>query len=497
MTANSTPPRTLRVGAVLPSAGSAPLGPHAIELTADGRIAALLPLDGAALTPGEAALLAMPALANAHDHGRGLRTQACGIADAPLEAWMVDLARQPRVDPYDTAALAFARMAGSGVAAVYHCHNTQSSADLLAEAEAVSRAARDVGIRAAFGWPFFDANPLVYGSHAALAAWFPPEQREGIAAMDRALRDCATNMALFDQARAFEHPLFALHYHPVAPQWARPETLAAIARASAENGRRVHTHLLETRLQREWADHHFPQGFVNWLDSIGLLSPRLTVAHGVWLREDEIALLAARGVTVAVNVSSNLRLCSGLPPLAELRAGAVPVGLGLDGMALDDDEDMLRELRLAHLLMSQPCRHQQGPVARPDPATALKAAWEGGRAAILGADGGGRIVPGAPADLLLLDRRTMAADCLDGLPADPAWLLARAARAHVARLLVGGREVVRAGQVTGVDEAALSARLVAAASAARAASPPDPNRIAAAAAAAAAFYQSGLHRRPD
>lgn len=486
-----------RIGALLPAAGVAPLGAHVLTIGTDGRIAAVTPCDPGELTEDEAALVAMPALANAHDHGRGLATLACGVQDAPLEHWMVDLSRQPRVDPYDTAVLALARLAGSGVAAVYHCHNTQSSAALLDEAAAVSQAARETGVRVAFGWPFFDANPLVYGDHAELASFFPPERRTAIATMDQALRPCATNMALFEQAAALEHETFALHYHPVAPQWARPDTLAAIAAASARTGRRVHTHLLETRLQREWADACFPQGFVPWLDEIGLLSPRLTVAHGVWLRPDELALLAARGVTLSVNISSNLRLRSGLPALGDIAASGIGLGLGLDGMALDDDADMLRELRLANLLMTQPQAGGNGPVALPDPAPALHAAWVGGRAAILGtADGGGQIAPGAPADVLLLDRHRIAWDWIgEGLPTDPGWLLARATRADVAHLLVAGRPVVRHGRVVGVDEAAIAARLVAQARSARKASPPDANAIAQAHAATHAFYASGCHCR--
>lgn len=314
---------TWYVGAVLPAADAPPLGAHAITVGRDGTIAALAPCDPAGLAPAEAALVAMPALANAHDHGRGLATLACGVADAPLEHWMADLARQPRVDPYDTAALALARLAGSGVAAVYHCHNTQDGSALFDEAEAVSRAARDTGVRVAFGWPFFDANPLVYGDHAELARFLPAAQREAVVTLEQRLRPCAVNMALFERASVLEHDTFALHYHPVAPQWAQPETLVAIAEASARSGRRVHTHLLETRLQREWADARFPDGFVQWLDTIGLLSPRLTVAHGVWLRPDELALLAARGVTLSVNVSSNLRLRSGLPPLTQIAASEI------------------------------------------------------------------------------------------------------------------------------------------------------------------------------
>jgi len=78
-------------------------------------------------------------------------------------------------------------------------------------------------------------------------------------------------------------------------------------------------HLFETQAQREWADAVYPEGLVCRLDEIGFLSPRLTVAHGVWLKEDECALLAERGVTVSVNTSSNLRLRSGIAPVARTR----------------------------------------------------------------------------------------------------------------------------------------------------------------------------------
>src|SRR5256885_433267 len=89
-----------------------------------------------------------------------------------------------------------------------------------------------------------------------------------------------------------------------------------------------------------------PGGLIRRLDEMGLLSERLTVAHGVWLRPDECELLAARGVTVSVNTSSNLRLGSGLGPVALFKSKRLAWAMGLDGMAFDDDEDAMRELRL-------------------------------------------------------------------------------------------------------------------------------------------------------
>ena len=102
-----------------------------------------------AVTPSDDAsrTLILPALSNAHDHGRGMRTTAFGAGDDALEVWIAALGREPATDPYLRAAVAFARMAEAGIATLNHCHNSADPARLVQEAEAVSRAARDVGLR--------------------------------------------------------------------------------------------------------------------------------------------------------------------------------------------------------------------------------------------------------------------------------------------------------------------------------------------------------------
>jgi len=478
------------VGRLLPSATATPLGPTQVDIGGDGRIAAITPVAEGDLSPSEARLMLMPALCNAHDHGRGLATLAFGAVDQALETWIPDLARQPKIDPYLNAAVAFARLAESGAAAVNHCHNTQDSSALLLEAEAVSRAARDVGIAVAFAWPFFDRNPFVYGPLAGLIDYLPPPYRDTIAARGSGFRTCAQNMALIEQATAFEHPLFKIQYHPVAPQWAQEETLAAVAEASQRHGRRIHIHLLETERQREWADSRYPQGFLTFLDSVGLLSPRLTVAHGVWLRPDECELLAKRGVAVSINLSSNLRLRSGLPPLSALVGAGTPLALGLDGMSLDDDQDMLRELRLVHHGFARSAKGDR----TIDPVMILDGATRIGRRTILGDDGGGRIQPGAPADLLALDFAALACDDVTGAPDAVALLLGRAQRRHVVRLIVGGREIVADGRCRTVDLQALESLLIEEARLAYRTSPPDVALIRGIQGAVCAYYAADLHR---
>ncbi|WP_264571446.1 MULTISPECIES: amidohydrolase family protein [unclassified Sphingobium] len=450
--------RTLLAGRVLVDAQGTLLGPSRISIGTDGRIAAVEPVPAQSLSPEEAGRLIMPALSNAHDHGRGLRTLAFGAPDQSLESWLPDLRRHPRVDPWLNAVVALGRIALSGVAAVNHCHNTQDGRALLAEAEAVSRAARDVGIRVGFGWPFFDRNPQVYGDLGRLAAFYPEEQRAGILASADGMRDCATNFSWFEQAKAFEHDYFTLQYHPVAPQWAKTETLEAIARASAADGRRVHTHMLETELQRDWSRANCPGGVVSWLDSLGLLNEQLTVAHAIWLDDRDIALLAERGVIVSVNLSSNLRLRSGMPQIGRLLDAGVRVAFGLDGMALDDDEDMLRELRLAWHVGARETKWGMGR----DPGKILKGVFDWGRQSILGAAStpAHTVAAGQDADLLILRFGVLAADCIMPDPDPVRLVLGRARAEHVECLLIGGRSVVQGGQCTGIDLRALEARLV-------------------------------------
>lgn len=454
-----------------------PEGPGRVVLDG-GRIAAVEAADGSG------AGILMPALCNAHDHGRGLRTAAFGAQDDMLEVWIAALALEPRVDPYLRAAAAFGRMARSGVGVLNHCHNTQDPEALVAEAAAVARAAADVGVRVAFAAPIHGRNPLAYGDPAPLLAALP----EGVRAQAAARRPLPSMAAQLDAAEAVfalasEH--FLPQYGPVGPQWVDDATLAEIAERSARHGRRVHMHLLETQAQRQWADAAHPGGLIAHLDALGLLSPRLTVAHGTWLRRGECALLAERGVMVSVNSSSNLRLRSGIAPVADFVATGLRFGMGLDGMAFDDDEDALREVRMLW--------HLQRGFGTVDVLSAERL-WQAvladGRAAILGPDGGGRVAAGAPADLLLLSTGRMMADALPGRVSAMDLLLTRATQADVAGLWVAGRPVVAEGRCLGIDLPAVEAELIAQA---RVAAGPVDGALAALAEATRGYYRAGCH----
>jgi cytosine/adenosine deaminase-related metal-dependent hydrolase len=435
--------RELHCAHLLPAADAPVVGAHTIRIDG-GRIAAV-----EAGKPASRRLLALPALVNAHDHARVTSTTAYGGAGKPLETWIPYLALLPSVDPYLAAAVSLSRSALGGAGAIMvHYTRVQGLTDLPTEVAEVARAAGDVGVRVGFAVAMRNRNPLVYGPSEPVLEALSPQAREEI--RQRFLRpplSVDAQIALIDAvAEAAANPMFDVQYGPQAVQWCTHELLEAIARASERTGRRIHMHLLETSTQRAWLDANYPGGILKFLDGMDFLSPRLTLAHCTWARPDELELIAERGATISVNTSSNLHLRSGIAPLKEMVERGCRVALGLDGSTFDEDDDALREMRLAHLL------HQgiafTTDVDRP---AMLRMAFQTGRLSVTNKDDGGALAPGEPADVLVLDWDEVDHERLRA-DLDPCDLLfARTTMRHIHELIVGGRTVVRDGQVLGVD----------------------------------------------
>jgi cytosine/adenosine deaminase-related metal-dependent hydrolase len=383
--------------------------------------------------------LVIPGLANAHDHARPLSPTSFGGANRPLEGWLLRLAAMTPQDPYNAAAAPFARAARSGCTSIM-AHYTRAHGPMPYpdEVKLVAKAAADVGVQVAFAIAMRDMNPLVYGDHAAMTKRLPAAARDELLRIFGApLPPVKAQMDLVEAVAAAAHgPRFNVQYGPTGMQWCSRGLLEAIAETSAHKGRRVHMHFLETRYQREWADANCPEGAAQYLKDIGLLSPRLTLAHCVWASDRDLELIAESGTTIATNASSNLHLRSGIAPIGRAIKLGCKLAVGLDGSALDEDDDMLREIRLGHFLHAGWGYEEN--VARE---AYLASAVTFGRVAN-GAEGGGDSVEIAMA---MLDRDAV-------MPVPPIdYLFARATRAHVKRVVADGRKIVEDGRVLGVD----------------------------------------------
>lgn len=406
--------------------------------------------EGAGLGPRS---FVIPAFVNAHDHARATAS-SFGAVGMPLECWILRTALGTPVDPYLAAASALARSAKAGCAAMMvHYTRPSGTMPLLDEARAIARAGSDVGIRIAFALAVRDQNPIVYGDAEPALAELPGDDRKAIEDLFvRAPMSPEAYIELTDAiAAAIAGPMIDVQLGPAGVQWCSKPLLEAVAENSAQTGRRIHMHLLETVYQRAWADRNFPD-MMRWLRDTGFLSERLTLVHCIHARPDELEMIAASGARIVTNFSSNMHLRSGLAPIAAAHKCGCAIAVGVDGLALDEDDDILREMRLVQMVHG-------GLGFKPTwtPAEMFVLAIRNGRRAT-GAPGNGELAPGNPADFAVIDLDRLDRDRI--MPVDPmALLFARGNASLVKEVVVAGKTIVRDGVCTGVDLPAIEQEL--------------------------------------
>jgi cytosine/adenosine deaminase-related metal-dependent hydrolase len=423
-------------------------------IVATGPYATLRENYPAAEVVGGADYCLLPGLVNSHDHGRGLGTLPLGVADDLLEVWLPGLFTQPGISRYQLARYEGQLLLRSGVCATAHSHNPLRWETLFAEAEETLRGYGEAGIRVAFHPPMIDQNPLVYGERERFLAGLPATLQEAAQGFLQPIP--LTQDDYFSQLTTLYHRYHDPHEHkahiqvsPAGGQWCSDELILRAVDFAQQQQTRVQMHMLETQYQRHYAYRRWGKSFIQHLADIGALGPWLTLAHMVWIEESDLPLLAEHGVGVAHNPSSNLRLRSGVAPVPALLDAGVPVGVGLDGQALDDDQDYLRELRLAWTLANRP-----GASARTVTANEVFQMGTGnGHAITFGAEAPlGSLVPGALADLVLLDWAAVQGVWASPVAPSLDLLLRRAKREQVRHVMVHGEWVVRNGRSTLVAE---------------------------------------------
>ncbi|MDE0610085.1 MAG: amidohydrolase family protein [Anaerolineaceae bacterium] len=412
---------------------------------------------------GSEDLLLMPGFVNSHDHGRALGTVTLGLPDDLLEVWLAGLGSLPRIPPRLAAEYEGWQLIRSGVTTVAHSHNPASLATMFEEVPQALVGYRRAGLRVAMFPPLLDQNTLVYRDSESFIASLPADLRDSARARAQrpgmGIQEWLDSLqSLYDRYHDARNHRIHIQASPVGGQWASDLLILGATDWARANNTRVQMHMLESPFQRDYAWRTWGRGFIEQLDRMSALGDWLTLAHMIWSEADDPALLAARDVSVAHNPSSNLRLRSGIAPTARYRCAGVNVGIGMDGHTLDDDQDYLREMRLAFTLGNKPGASSVGL----SPGDVLKMATRSGAIATFGQNVPlGALKPGWLADLVLLDWRAIRGDALPAhFPSDnhiPEFLLRRATRRHVRHVMVHGEWTLRDGHHTRLEESGLHA----------------------------------------
>jgi 5-methylthioadenosine/S-adenosylhomocysteine deaminase len=397
-------------GADDPARACGALTDHAVVVR-DGEILDVLPADAAQARYDAAQTVALPShalipgLVNLHGHAA--MSLLRGFADdLPLMTWLNDHiwpAEKKHVSEAfvrDGTLLAAAEMLSGGVT----CCN-----DMYFYPQAAGEAFLQAGMRATLGMIVLEF-PSAYASDAD----------------DYLAKGLATRDELKDE------PLLSFAFAPHAPYTIADATFGRIGTLAEQLGLPIHTHIHETADEIRDSLKQYGLRPLERLARLGLLGPNFIGVHAVHVSDAEIELLAQYGCHVAHCPTSNLKLASGIAPIADLLRAGVNLGFGTDGAASNNRLDLFAEMRLAALL----AKGASGDAAALPAAAALKAATLDAARALNLDSRIGSIVPGKRADLVAVDLHALSSQPVF----DPvSHLVYVAGREHVTHVWVDGK----------------------------------------------------------
>jgi 5-methylthioadenosine/S-adenosylhomocysteine deaminase len=393
--------------------GLIPGGDVAIEDTCIAAVGRGLDSAGARIVDATGKLV-LPGFVDVHNHLWQALLRGCGTSLAVgewLQTYVFPVGRLPLTaqDAYAIVRLSTLDVLSSGVTTVVDWSHAFSPDFVRGNVQALL----DSGLRFAFA----------YRGRV--------DRMEDIRALKRELID--------------PHPQASLQIGSIHPTMAEDvlDTLRCMAELAHEMHVKVHVHLLES-------EHSRQEEPLQALDLAGVLGPGLIGAHAVHVTDDEIVLLARRGVRLAHCPLSNMRLASGIMRLGAIRAQGLRVGLGLDGGA-NDTSDMFNTMRAAIGLQRAVTRN---PTVYPTVADALHLATLGGAEVLDMADQIGSLAPGKRADIMVLNPQTLnfAPRC-----DDVSQVIFNAQPGNVEWVCADGHVRKERGTLVGVDTAAVIA----------------------------------------
>ncbi len=407
--------------------------------------------------------MVIPGLINAHHHW-GLTSFQLGNPDLPLETWGASRLSRRDVDPYLDTLYCAIQVIESGITTVMHnygLYQLPAGLSLHDVGERVLQAYQDSGMRAAFSFGIRDQNRVVYQEDQQFLSTLPSDLAEKIGKALAASRQSPEEYfeLVMDMYKAFgsnaPDQRIKHFFSPVNVQWCSDAMLQAIKEFAGRLGTGIRIHLHESIYQKMYGLRHYGKTPLAHLQELGFTGNEVSCAHGVWLTEADMDILAETGTMVCHNASSNLRLKSGVAPLNSMLAKGVTVAVGIDDAGINDDNDILQEMRLVHKI------HRVPGVDSPSPTShqVLHMATANGAKATFFADRVGTLEPGKRADVVVLDMEHIEEPYLDSNTNPVDALLYRGRGSGVNTVVVNGEVLLRNGQLTRVNKAEVWAEL--------------------------------------
>jgi 5-methylthioadenosine/S-adenosylhomocysteine deaminase len=307
--------------------------------------------------------------------------------------------------------------------------------------DAVLEALVDSGVRALLGRSVADIGDNAgYPVTAYYADLLEP--------LDQALEDCA-RLARACRERGQGRVAFCLA--PPNLRCVQPQTFGVFQDFARQHGCLITMHTCETPRDDEIIPQRHGKLAIEWLDGLGFLGPNLLAVHCVHLVEDGIRRFAEHGVKVSYNPVSNMYLGNGVAPVSRMLQAGITVGLGVDGAASNNSQNILEALKTGVLLQRAAARD---PAVLSSRDALRLATIDGARAIGLG-DEIGSLEPGKRADVLIADFNTPAAAPYY----NPVSTLVFSSNPQVVdTVLIDGRVVLQGGRFPRLDEAGLARR---------------------------------------
>jgi cytosine/adenosine deaminase-related metal-dependent hydrolase len=454
---------------VIPAAHDDVISDGAVVVEGDrivdiGDARAMLAKHPGAAQLGSDDVVVMPGLINAHHHSWAATPIQHARPDRQLERWILSGKRNRVSDDHLDTLLSAARLMAGGVTSVVDAYFGGGTAEEYSTAVAEGiRAYEIAGLRVAFSTGVDTQSFLVWGrgEDERFIESLPEELRAPTAALlpkpGSITGDEYLDIIETYKRRYEGHPRIDVWFGPGGPHWMPDELLQQVAERAAAIDTRMQTHCVETIYEKLHGFRFYGKPTMLHLRDLGFLSPRLSIAHGIWMTEPEMQAVADAGVAVSHNPSSNLRLRAGIAPVLAFREAGITVGLGMDGFGINDDEDMFAEMRLAIRLNGTP--PFDGPTLSVNDVLAM-ATTEGAR--LMGKEKSlGRLAPGYLADLILVNLKRIAYPWIAPEVDPKALVVYRAKVGDVRTMMVGGEIVFEDGRPTTFDADAVAREVAA------------------------------------